>query len=164
DNGSQETSSHPHAAGHRWMHPAGKSKEEIGQTVVLEQFLNVINPELRSWIMERSPTSPEQAVDMAEAFVSARRAERDFHLGKPDSINHSSKSTRRDFCSGVTQNRSNAQWRNNSKNPTEMLKIRCFSCNQMGHKSSECQNPPTSSNQLCYLPRTDNPFISTDSC
>ncbi|KAL7870302.1 hypothetical protein SRHO_G00077990 [Serrasalmus rhombeus] len=71
------------------MRPAGKSKEEIGQTVVLEQFLNVINPELRSWITERSPTSPEQAVDMAEAFVSARRAERDFHLGKPDSTNHS---------------------------------------------------------------------------
>uniref|UniRef100_A0A3B1ICL7 SCAN box domain-containing protein n=1 Tax=Astyanax mexicanus TaxID=7994 RepID=A0A3B1ICL7_ASTMX len=69
----------------RWMRPEGKTKEEIGQTIVLEQFLNMINPELRSWIIERSPASPQQAIEMAEASIAARRAERDFHLGKPDS-------------------------------------------------------------------------------
>uniref|UniRef100_A0AAR2LX62 SCAN box domain-containing protein n=1 Tax=Pygocentrus nattereri TaxID=42514 RepID=A0AAR2LX62_PYGNA len=53
----------------RWMRPTGKTREEIGQTIVLEQFLSMINPELKSRIMEHSPASPQQAVEMAEAFI-----------------------------------------------------------------------------------------------
>ncbi|KAI4902503.1 hypothetical protein NFI96_000908 [Prochilodus magdalenae] len=68
----------------RWMRPQEKTKEEIGRTIVLEQYLNVINPELKSWITQRSPASAEQAVAMAEAFVAARQAEGTFRLGKPD--------------------------------------------------------------------------------
>ncbi|KAI4885672.1 hypothetical protein NFI96_028253 [Prochilodus magdalenae] len=75
----------------RWMRPKGKSKDEIGQTIVLEQFLNMINPELKSWIMERSPGSAAQAIEMADAYVAARQAEGKFRLGKP----HSSKQTKR---------------------------------------------------------------------
>uniref|UniRef100_A0AAR2KQJ5 SCAN box domain-containing protein n=1 Tax=Pygocentrus nattereri TaxID=42514 RepID=A0AAR2KQJ5_PYGNA len=52
----------------RWMRPTGKTKEEIGHTIVLEQLLSMINPELKSWIMDRSPASPQQAVEMAEAL------------------------------------------------------------------------------------------------
>ncbi|KAI4887611.1 hypothetical protein NFI96_008962 [Prochilodus magdalenae] len=63
-----------------------KSKEEIGRIIVLEQFLNVINPELKSWITECSPASAEQAVAMVEAFVAARQAEGTFLLGKPTGI------------------------------------------------------------------------------
>ncbi|KAI4897040.1 hypothetical protein NFI96_014401, partial [Prochilodus magdalenae] len=77
----------------RWMRPKGKSKDEIGQTIVLEQFLNMINPELKSWIMERSPGSAAQAIEMADAYVAARQAEGKFRLGKP----HSSKQTSRDI-------------------------------------------------------------------
>ncbi|XP_062843835.1 disco-interacting protein 2 homolog C isoform X4 [Trichomycterus rosablanca] len=68
----------------RWIRPNDKTKEEIGHTIVLEQFLSVIHPELKSWIMERSPTSAQHAIEMAEAFVAARQAEGEFRLAKPD--------------------------------------------------------------------------------
>uniref|UniRef100_A0AAR2M5E7 SCAN box domain-containing protein n=1 Tax=Pygocentrus nattereri TaxID=42514 RepID=A0AAR2M5E7_PYGNA len=37
----------------KWMLPNTKTKEQIGETIILEQFLKVVNPDLRSWILER---------------------------------------------------------------------------------------------------------------
>ncbi|XP_066509706.1 uncharacterized protein [Hoplias malabaricus] len=149
----------------RWIRPKDKTKEDIGQTIVLEQFLSVINPELKSWILERSPTSAEQAVEMAEAFIAARQAEGEFQLGKSTFTKQTSKFERRDYGSGVERSKPafKMQWHKSIKSSAEKPKIRCFSCNQIGHKSSECQYPPTSSNQLCYTPRKENPF-STQEC
>uniref|UniRef100_A0A8B9JUR6 SCAN box domain-containing protein n=1 Tax=Astyanax mexicanus TaxID=7994 RepID=A0A8B9JUR6_ASTMX len=55
----------------KWMAPQETSKEEIGDAIVLEQFLRVVKPDLRSWIIERSPESTLHAVEMAEAYNQA---------------------------------------------------------------------------------------------
>ncbi|XP_053733793.1 uncharacterized protein LOC128766297 [Synchiropus splendidus] len=65
----------------KWMAPKTKTKEEIGDIIVLEQFLKVLNPELRTWIKERDPKSSKEAAELAEAFLAARR--RDYHPVKP---------------------------------------------------------------------------------
>ncbi|KAL7859535.1 hypothetical protein SRHO_G00146820 [Serrasalmus rhombeus] len=41
----------------------------------------MVSPELRSWIIEHSPTSTDQAVTLAEAYIAARQAEGTFRLG-----------------------------------------------------------------------------------
>ncbi|KAK7934058.1 hypothetical protein WMY93_004954 [Mugilogobius chulae] len=57
----------------KWMDPKTKTKEQIGDTIILEQFLRVLSPELRTWIKERDPKTSKEAADMAEAFLAARR-------------------------------------------------------------------------------------------
>ncbi|KAL7872222.1 hypothetical protein SRHO_G00072050 [Serrasalmus rhombeus] len=64
----------------KWMTPQEKSKEEIGDEIVLEQYLRMVRPELRRWIIERSPGSTLQAVEMSEAFVAARQSEGNFRF------------------------------------------------------------------------------------
>ncbi|KAL7870568.1 hypothetical protein SRHO_G00080650 [Serrasalmus rhombeus] len=70
----------------KWMTPQEKSKEEIGDEIVLEQYLRMVRPELRRWIIERSPGSTLQAVEMSEAFVAARQSEGNFRF---DEVNKS---------------------------------------------------------------------------
>ncbi|KAL2098380.1 hypothetical protein ACEWY4_007587 [Coilia grayii] len=35
---------------YKWMCPSSKTKEEIGDTIILEQFLRMLNPELKVWV------------------------------------------------------------------------------------------------------------------
>ena len=64
------------------MMPKQKTKEEIGDTIVLEQFLDVLNPELRTWIQEHNPASSIQAAELADAFIAARRTYRGYQPGQ----------------------------------------------------------------------------------
>uniref|UniRef100_A0A8C6URA0 Gypsy retrotransposon integrase-like protein 1 n=1 Tax=Neogobius melanostomus TaxID=47308 RepID=A0A8C6URA0_9GOBI len=57
----------------KWLDPKTKTKEQIGDAIIMEQFLKVISPELRTWIKERDPKTSKEAADMAEAFLAARR-------------------------------------------------------------------------------------------
>lgn len=62
----------------KWMAPTAKSKEQIGDTIIMEQFLRVLNPELRTWIKERDPKTSKEAAELAEAFLVARRPSREY--------------------------------------------------------------------------------------
>lgn len=57
----------------KWMTPGERTKEDIGDVIVLEQFLKILNPEIRTWIKEHNPSSSRQAAELAETFISARR-------------------------------------------------------------------------------------------
>ena len=39
----------------RWVQPRNHTKEQIGETIILEQFLRLMSPELQVWIRERNP-------------------------------------------------------------------------------------------------------------
>ena len=44
----------------KWMNPKEKTKEQVGDAIVMEQFLRVLNPELRTLVREHNPaTSPK---------------------------------------------------------------------------------------------------------
>ena len=57
----------------RWVQPRNHTKEQIGETIILEQFLRLVSPELQVWIRERNPDSAAEAASLADVFVSARR-------------------------------------------------------------------------------------------
>ncbi|CAL8317624.1 unnamed protein product [Merluccius merluccius] len=38
-----------------WMRPDSRSKDEFGQTVIMAQYLQVLPPEVYTWIRENSP-------------------------------------------------------------------------------------------------------------
>ncbi|KAL2103957.1 hypothetical protein ACEWY4_000825 [Coilia grayii] len=64
----------------KWIKPAGKTVEDIGEIIILEQYLRSLAPDVRVWVKEHSPASGQQAAEWVEAFLSARRGPKTFRF------------------------------------------------------------------------------------
>ncbi|XP_048345169.1 zinc finger and SCAN domain-containing protein 20-like isoform X2 [Sphaerodactylus townsendi] len=53
----------------QWLRPERHSKEQILELLILEQFLAILPPELRSWIKASSPENGTQAAALVDVFV-----------------------------------------------------------------------------------------------
>lgn len=58
---------------HCWLEPESRTKEQIVELLILEQFLNILPPEIQGQVRERSPETCAQAVALAEGFILRRQ-------------------------------------------------------------------------------------------
>ena len=116
--------------------------------LILEQFLRMVNSDVRLWINEHNPKSAKEAVVLAELFISARRGLRPYQMawvkeshaawpGKPEGGRdggYSSKSPR--TVSASTE------------------EIVCYYCGQAGHMKINCPRRKHKDAQVTFIPKT----------
>ncbi|XP_039176882.1 zinc finger protein 202-like isoform X1 [Crotalus tigris] len=58
---------------HEWLKVERLSKEQILETLVLEQLLDTLPHEVQNWVREQDPENCSQAVCLAEEYLNAQR-------------------------------------------------------------------------------------------
>ncbi|XP_063334794.1 uncharacterized protein si:ch211-282j22.3 isoform X1 [Pelmatolapia mariae] len=134
----------------KWVKPKGKTVHEVGETLILEQYLRMLSPELQIWIKERNPNSAAAAAELADVFVAARRK------GQPWShtawkMRDVSKSVPHYQKTGVSKP-PKSQSVNMPPRPPPKTVI-CYLCGMEGHTKPMCPKNSTKITQMCFVPR-----------
>lgn len=138
------------------MNPDTKTKDKIGDSIILEQFVMVLNPDLWMWVTERNPKTLREAAELAEAFIAARRPSKDFTQAKSLPYMPSTKS----FCGPDPKFKHPRQnWYPTHPARSEArkkLNKACHLCGQIGHFKAQCRKMSVGKNYMCSVLQTEN--------
>ncbi|XP_042071507.1 uncharacterized protein LOC121812727 [Haplochromis burtoni] len=139
----------------KWIQPKGKTIHDIGETIILEQFLRMLSPELQVWIREHNPGSAMEAARLADVFVAARK--------KGQAWSHNAWKASRDTRKIPQQNHLDSANTSTSKTSQSTTrppkasgkKLICYLCGLEGHTKPMCPRNSAKMVQMCFAPRSN---------
>ncbi len=143
----------------KWVRFDASTKKDIMETLVLEQYMRVLFPEIRTWVKERSPVTAAEAASFVEAYIAARKGSAGTlrYVGSLQSHGGKSGGLR-----GSAYLQPQAQiLKSTHVKPVPTVAARqsvfkddvvCYNCAKPGHISSQCPLKKPKSAGLCYLP------------
>lgn len=148
----------------RWIRPKQHTKEEIGETLILEQLLHVLPAEVKTWVMEHEPTNGQTAAKLALQHINARRAGlppraspavpgssfQPFQSMAPFPQPPPRPNRRQATSQGPPGAASSAPGRQGVG-----MDFVCYYCQQVGHKDSLCPLRKAKLTGACYAPRPE---------
>ncbi|CAL9707672.1 unnamed protein product [Knipowitschia caucasica] len=126
----------------RWIRPEEHTKEEIGDAIILEQFLRVLPGDIQTWVMEHEPKEGLAAAKLTQQYINARKGAR--QPTPPPRF------PRREGPTVTAGNPSPAGIHQGTGK--ELI---CFYCQQLGHKASLCPIRKAKLSGACYVPRSE---------
>lgn len=137
----------------KWMQPKSKSIEEVGEVIILEQYLRMLSPELQVWVREHDPKSASQAAKLADVFVAARKGNQPWcwRTNRDDHRPTLSQQSSRNFSSAGKPPGGGPAFvtaaRSQRKVPI------CYLCGLEGHTKPMCPKNVVKTTHLCYVSR-----------
>ncbi|KAJ0037126.1 hypothetical protein NL108_017458 [Boleophthalmus pectinirostris] len=139
----------------RWIRPEERTKEEIGEAIIMEQLLRVFPFDVRTWVKEHEPADGFTAAKLAVQYLNARKggpATRSTTASQRAPVQPLlPRPARRDYSQDQPGTTSTAQ---NQRGPGKELI--CFYCQQPGHKASVCPVRKAKVSGACYPPRPES--------
>ncbi len=137
----------------KWMQPKSKSVEEIGEVIILEQYLRMLSPELQVWVREHDPQSASQAATLADVFVAARKGNQPWcwKPGRDDRRSNLHQQSSRDIPSASKFRGVGPAFVTAAKSHRKVPI--CYLCGQEGHTKPMCPKMAVKATHLCYVPR-----------
>ncbi|KAL2083717.1 hypothetical protein ACEWY4_021490 [Coilia grayii] len=139
---------------HKWILPEDKSIEEVGEMIILEQYLHMVSPELQIWLKEHDPKSASEDAMLASTYVSARRKDQPWSYKSwrnsrdARGPSHHAPPQRPPVHAGKPPNRFYGS------GPSRRPPI-CFLCGQEGHTKPVCPKNAAKLTQVCCVPRKE---------
>ncbi len=141
----------------KWVRPAERTSREIGELMILEQFLRMLNPELQTWVKEHGPSTAEEAAHLADVFVAARRRAEPWSLSRWKTTRDRSSRRPSSVFQGSRSTNEASDKRTENFGVSALETIKCYKCGQLGHKRPMCPQLTKTLTNVCYVPRETVP-------
>ncbi|XP_073726116.1 uncharacterized protein [Misgurnus anguillicaudatus] len=147
----------------KWVKPAEKTVDQFAETIVLEQFLRMLCPELQTWIKEHDPGSAEEAAKLAEVFVAARKRTEPWSYAHWKAVRDKPSSRKTTSLQEGGKSMGERLSKQTEMPSFSVGTIRCYSCGQIGHKKPMCPNLNKKLSSVGYVPKNVVPVSSITS-
>ncbi len=143
---------------YKWVKPAEKTIYEVAETIILEQILRMLCPELQTWIKEHDPSSAEEAARLADVFVAARRRTEPWSYAQWKTVRDKSSSRKTSsLLEGGKSMGERLVKQTEASSVATGRTIKWYSCGQIGHNKTMCPNLNKKLTNVCYVPRMMKP-------
>lgn len=145
----------------KWVQPQNRSKEEVAEVIIMEQYLRVLAPELQTWVKEHNPDSAARAAELADVFVAARRRGQPWSYNQWKAFKDPKRPSKPSVSPPKTSIIGGKSVGDNGGLVSGSLRtnpkvIVCYQCGQEGHTKPRCPNRPSTHANLCGVPRPDD--------